>query len=345
MIIKSKVLTTGKDCKTPLRYTPNREVFDTYAHYYMKEPQELFDDTAGVVNDPQEDDDMSSEEIEDNEIRATDRMAVALTTEDTDFRMDVYIFDSETAAFYVHHDEFLHGTPTDLALVDRNEDPLALISNEDGTVSTYRLFVTNHFLPDSVIAAHSSKVEGIAASLAHVMSYSAKSMKLWDIASQKNVITLEKATKAATLCENMLYFEENASLCMMDIRDSAVHKVFACPANITAVAAAGNMVTAGLCDGTVIYSINKAKEKSFKAHAQKINNMEASLDRYITCASYDETITLFDTQNCEIIERRETGLDNVSVGVPADSAAVYTYPTQEGELELGSFEEALLRVE
>lgn len=347
MIIKSSVLTTGKECKRPLKYQANREVFEQYAHYYSKDAQQLFDEIDAVLIGPEEELDMSSEEEEDNEIRKSDRIAVSLVVGEADVRADVYVLDSETEAFYVHHDIFLHGTPTDLAVLDREDDPLAFISNKDGTIAVYRLFVSNHFLPDAFIPAHDKKIHNIAIDSGVILSNDTEEMKLFDIATLKQVNKINKPTRAMAMNGNKIYYEEKNCVYMVDTRagESDSIKIFKETGNVTSITAVGITVGAGTEDGLVFYSTDGCPQNNFKVHNERVNNLIASGNRYIVSASEDESIALFDMENKEIIERKDTGIDSVTVGIPLDSVAVYSYPLEDGELGIGSFEEGLLRAE
>ncbi|OAG30715.1 hypothetical protein NEIG_00227 [Nematocida sp. ERTm5] len=346
MIIQSCILTAGKECKTPIKYVPTRETFDQYAHYYMKEPQELFDEvnaTACIENESEEE--ISSEEKEDNEIRPTDRIAVALTTEDDELRLDTYLLDSETNAFYVHHDVFLHGIPTGLAVCDRNEDPLSFVSNEDGTIAIYRMFVTNHFLPDGIIPAHTSKINSIVADTTSILTNDSETIKAWDIATQKNTFTHSRKQKAIALKDSLIYFSDEASVYMVDTREGKEVKLFTAMNEITSISSTSNSVAAGTISGDIVYTINQSKERTFAAHTKKINNLVVSMDRYVVSASSDETISLFDMENGEIVERKSTGIESVTVSLPTDTVNIYAYANEDGELSAGSFEEAILRIE
>ncbi|KAI5191426.1 hypothetical protein NEMIN01_1502 [Nematocida minor] len=345
MIIQSSILTLGKQRKFPIKYTPTRDVFEKYAHYYEKDPQELFETIEESVNLPQEYEDISSEEEEDNEIRATDRIAFSLVSDTNDVRLDTYIFDQETEAFYVHHDVFLHGVPTSLAVSDRNDNPWVFVSNEDGTIAGYRVFVTNHFLPDMVILAHESKIRNIVADTVHIVSNDKTSIKVWDINTQKNTFEIAEESATLSMNENMIYFSNNSTVYAVDMREGAKNKIFNTESEITAISSDGNTIAAGLSDGTLVFSINREKERAQKIHTDKINNLSTSQDRYIVSASRDESISLFDMQNLEIVERKQTNLETATVAIPKDTPSIYVYPTEEGELDIGSFEEAILRIE
>ncbi|EHY65107.1 hypothetical protein NERG_01553 [Nematocida ausubeli] len=345
MIIQSCILTAQKKCEVPIKYKPTREAFDHYAHYYMKEPQELYDEVAAVANASCEEDDISSEEVEDNEIKETDRIAVALISEDNEPRLDTYVLDKETDAFYVHHDVFLHGVPTGLAVSDRNEEPLSFVASEDGTIAIYRIFVTNQFLPDGVIVAHEGRINSITADTVNILTNSSEEIKLWDINTQKNIFTHKRQQKAIAMKDSFVYFSDNSSVYMIDTRDKTEINLFSADSEITSISSDRNSVAAGTINGSITYSINQSKEKSFKIHGKAINNVCASMDRYIVSASQDETISLFDMQNGEIVERKAAGVDTVTVSIPSDTVNIYTYANEDGDLSAGSFEDALLRIE
>lgn len=345
MIIQSSILTTGKQCKFPIKYTPNRDVFEKYAHYYERDPQELFDTISETANAPVDYDELTSEEEEDNEIRASDRIAFALVSETSDVRLDTYVLDSETDAFYVHHDAFLHGVPTALAVSDRNDDPLVFVSNEDGTIAGYRVFVTNHFLPDTVISAHTAKIQNIVADTKNIASHDSSTVKIWDIDTGKMIYEIQTQTTALSINTSTVYLSDDLAVYYVDIREGTKNKVFSTEAHITALTTEDQTVAAGLSDGSIVYSINKGKEISCKPHKEKINNLIASQNRYIVSASRDESILLYDTQNHEIVERKQTNIEDATVSIPKDTPFIYLYPTEEGELGIGSFEEAILRIE
>lgn len=345
MIIDSSILTAGKKCKSPIKYTPDRDAFEKYAHYYERDPQELFDIVNEKSNVPDEYEEMCSEEEEDNEIKETDRLAFALVSEENDVRLDTYILDKDTEAFYVHHDDFLHGIPTGLAVSDRDDQPIVFISNEDGSIAGYRSFVTNHFLPDMVILAHDSKVESVVADGKSVASYDEKTVKVWDIDTEKLSFEIKEPTTALTISGDNLYTVDKTEIYLIDMREGKKNRIFTTQSAITAISTEGNTIAVGLNDGSVVYSINREKEICCKPHTDRINSLTASLDRYIVTASKDESIMLFDMQNREIVERKQTNIETATVRIPRDTPSIYVYPTEEGELGIGSFEEAILRIE
>jgi len=347
MIIKTAILTEGKECFYPQRYEPNIEMFKKYAHLYQKDPQELFEEVKTTVDEVSDYEDMSSEEKEDTEIRKTDRIVCALIEEENDPRLEVYLYDKETEAFYVHHDVFIHDSPTSLAALDRAEDPFVFVSNENGEIIGYNLFVSNHFFPDLVIDAHDSSIREIESEGELLVSTDGNSLKGWSSTTQKSLF-VEGSVKAEALSINKsVFFSSAKSLFRYDQREGAAHAIFKADSDITGISTSESVVAVGTAGGDILYSIDGQQPQRENTHKEKINSLVVTENRYIASASKDGSITLYDTKNRELLFRKETSIDTITINMPKDDRSLYVFPSDSGDqaLEMDSFEDVFSKTE
>lgn len=344
MIIKSCVLEKGKVCPTPKRYYPNQCVFDKYAGYYQKDSEELYAEIKASVEEAPEEEDMSSEEKEDNEIKATDRLAVALVNEDNEQRLDVYLYAENIEAFYMHHDIFLHGNPTSIAVLDREDDPFVFISNEDGTISGYNLYVMNHFLPDTAIDAHSLPIIQIESCGNLLVSIDKNVIKGWDMVAQKNLFISEDINplKISLDAERIVYTDKK-TVYIYDEREGKSAKIFSTESPITSVETKESLIAAGTESGKIFYmkGASRAQLRKSEHHTEAINSIIIPTDRYIGAASEDGSISLFDTDNQEIVLREETRADMLIIAAPKDDPSLFVYSLEDNELGIGFYEKEL----
>ncbi|OAG31839.1 hypothetical protein NEDG_00314 [Nematocida displodere] len=349
MIIKSVLLTTGKTCLAPKRYAPNREVFEKFAYLYDKEPGELFEQIQASVDDASEEEELSSEEKEDDEIRPGDRLALALVVDQgdsgNDKRLEAYLYDSGTDAFYIHHDVFVHGEPTSLTVFDRSEDPLAFISTADGNISGYNVFVANHFLPDLLIEAHEAPITSLESNATTLLSTDGAVLKGWDIETQKSAFASSKlgTVSAISINDEDIMAASGKAVYRFDRREGAFSQVLATDASVTAIKHGSGSIAAGTETGTVYFSRGGAAPVKESLHQGRINTVDILKDKYVAATSTDETLSLFDTQHRELVLRKEMGLETVTISMARDSETLYVFPKDDGELDLGSFEEALAK--
>ncbi|KAI5187131.1 hypothetical protein NEHOM01_1957 [Nematocida homosporus] len=342
MIIEAAILTIGKECLEPKPYVPIEETFKMYAHYYQRGAEELYKDILASTEVKPDLEELSSEEREDNEIRATDRLALSLVVDENDTRLDTYVFDINSEAFYVHHDVFLHGVPTSMTVWDRAEDPIAFIGNQDGHVTGYNLFVTNHFLPDLAFAAHESPITSIKSNSTFILTTDQKSIKAWDLATQKPLFASTSITPLQiAVNDQATVFADTNTVYNYDHREKKPTKLFSTTTPITSLSLLGGSVAAGTTSGDIFVTKDQAVAKTYSVHKESINNLQLTTDRYVVSSSRDETIALFDLLNEEVLLRTTTNIDTAKVAVPLDDPTIFVFPQEDGELGIDSFADAI----
>lgn len=335
MITKTIVLTKGKQCLTPKRYQPTEAVFSRYAHLYQKEPAELFAEVQTLAGgEDDEPEDISSEEREDDEIRATDRLICALNSEAADPKVEVYLYEEASGALYVHHDIFIHNSPTSIAVLDREADPLVFVSHDSGDIAGYNLFVANHFLPDLVIEAHDEAIRDIESDSALLVSSDSTSVKGWDLATQKNLFTHANLAPAAIgLLQGMPVYAVGPVLYLKDLRAKDVQKLLTASSAITAVGTAGSAVAAGTSSGEVFWQQDGTLFRSF-AHHEPVNSVAISVSQHLVSASEDGSIALTNMAVPDTLHRKKTTLEAITASVPADDRMLFAFPVNDDEINL-----------
>ncbi|KAI5181378.1 periodic tryptophan protein 1 [Nematocida sp. AWRm80] len=359
MIIKASILSRGKACEVPLKYSPNKEVFSKYAHLYHKTEDDLYNDIYNTVNDTDIDiNDMSSEERDDINIKPADRLVPTLIQGDDEYRMDVYLYDEENDALYVHHDIFLHGTPTSMCVLDRENDPMVFVSNEDGSIVGYNLFVANHFLPDVAIEAHSDSILDISCSGSILVSLSKSMVKVWDASTLKVIKEYKKDELVSSdtdditaiyLHNDTLFYCTQKDIFSMEATEkNSITKIFSYTLGtgaFTCVNFSGEILCAGLSDGSIIYIKGTSKEEVFSIHSDGIVSIGSINDRYIYSSSLDETVLLYDTVNRESIYKKDIEVEQPFISISPDDSTLFVCSGKDDEIENGSFKEVILRSE
>ncbi|KAI5170721.1 hypothetical protein NEFER03_0180 [Nematocida sp. LUAm3] len=340
MIVRTAVLTEGKECRIPKTYEPKKDILKEYAHYYEKEAEDLYEDVKKTMDEKEEFnyDEMSSEEREDIEIRETDRMALALVSEREDIRVDVYLYDANTEAFYVHHDIFLHEQPTSMCVLDKKEDPFVFVSNENGAVVGYNLYVDNHLVPDVLIKAHDSSIAQIEIDGSSIYTADKNLIKAWDIETQKNLFTQEASSSCFAVENNKILYSSGKDIFIHDPREQKASKIFSVDRSVTSVCLSGESICVGTEDGC-IYQKKEGTPIKHTYHKERINNLSFLNNRYIFSSSSDESLILYDTENQEVLFKKEIEVDPLTFSFSQDNSLVYVYPENDEELGIFSLSE------
>lgn len=342
MIVKTLLLEPGLECHVPEKYVPNKDVFKKYAELYGQEEEDLYE-RIKECTEVEEADDLSSEEKEDNEIRAADRLALALFSSPEECRVDVYVYDTETEAFYVHHDIFLHDTPTSFAVLPGSGRPLILVADEKGRVSVYGLFVTNHFFPDAVIEAHENPITGIDASPKRIFTTDGITIRVWSAVTHELVHETKESRGVSALraeSDTACVFASGSSVLRYDLKSGKTTEILKTQAVITAITVKPEVVVAGTDEGRIVYRKGDV-EKAHKIHTDAVLTVQTMGERYIITCSKDETLAVYDTEVGEIVHRKDLPMDAVSISAAKDDSYLYVYPQSNSEIDLGSLSEVL----
>jgi hypothetical protein len=345
MIVKCALLGKGYECLEPRRYSPNRDVFDEFAHLYNEESEALFS-RIGKELENTVDDEFGSEEKEDMEVRKSDRVVLSLVDPmDEHPRVDCYTFNEDEDVFYVRQDIFLNHKPSSMAVFESGGDPYVFVgSAETENISGYNVFVENPFLPDVFLRA-SSPILDLQVVGPTLISLG-KNITEWDLNTSKKVSERTPLHECCLLDteENMLISSDGHSLFVADRREGREKKCEVLSRRgVTQIKIREGRIYASYEDGCVGCVSQGSHVFEKKMHGEKISAFDIS-GKYIVTGAADERVRVMDMESQEVIEDTDVGETTGAIGFARDDPMLYAHGGVKGELALASIEECISRV-